>query len=239
MKNKFDYAVMQKNFYNNIVETMNENHRRHDVNLDYKNILLKPIEDNKKTLFLNEYALDFGCGHGRNVSNVLLWFPDIFKRVDGVDISEKNIEHCYKNVKAEINDESKYHFYVNNGVDLSELKSNFYIFVMSTITLQHICVHEIRFSLMSEIYRILKDGGIFSFQMGYSPVKSNTLPPWGYYKNKYDVNSSNGFNDVTINDPTNVIDDLQQIGFKNITFTIKNGFEDPNHSKWIYFTCFK
>jgi SAM-dependent methyltransferase len=172
--NKFDYAKMQKEFYEKEAYGMNisGNHRFHDSNENYKKILLKPIYDNPN-IFSNEYGLDFGCGQGRNVSNLILWFPNLFKKVDGVDISQSNIDFCWVNLSNEVGDNSKYNFYVNDGVNLDTIQSDFYKFVMSTITFQHICVYETRFSLMKEIYRVLKVGGVFSFQMGYSDELKN------------------------------------------------------------------
>ena len=45
-----------------------------------------------------------------------------------------------------------------------ELNTNEYDFVMSTIALQHICVYDIRYSIMKDIHRVLKDGGVFTAQ---------------------------------------------------------------------------
>jgi hypothetical protein len=72
-----------------------------------------------------------------------------FNRVDGIDISPANISFCsstYQNQPS--------NFYLNNGIDLQDLKSDEYDFVMSTIVFQHICVHELRYKLKQEIFRI-------------------------------------------------------------------------------------
>lgn len=235
--NKNDYAKMQKDFYEKEAYNMNisGNHRFHDLNENYKKILLKPINENRN-IFKDEYALDFGCGQGRNVSNLILWYPDLFKRVDGVDISASNIEYCCRNLNNEVSNNDKYKFYVNNGQDLSGIDSDFYKFVMSTITFQHICVHETRFSLMKEIYRVLKIGGIFSFQMGYSKELSGIRV--GYYDNKYDATGTNGACDVEVTDEQFLINDLQNIGFNDIDVDIMDSFQH-DHEKWIYVRCKK
>ena len=228
---------MQKDFYEKEAYNMNisGNHRFHDSNENYKKILLKPIYDDQN-MFNGEYAMDFGCGQGRNVSNLILWFPSLFKRVDGVDISESNIEYCWGNLKNEVNDSEKYNFYVNNGYDLSAMESDFYKFTMSTITLQHICVHETRISLMKEIYRIMKKGGVFSFQMGYSKEIGSIRV--GYYDNKYDATATNGACDVEVTDEQFLIEDLRNIGFVDIEFDIVDSFQG-DHDKWIYVRCKK
>lgn len=234
MKNKNDYAKMQKSYYNVRYEEMYENHRRHDTNPDYKNILLKRLNDTPE-LLKNEMALDFGCGQGRNVSNMILWYPNIFKQVDGVDIAEKNISICWENLKNEVGNKCKYNFYTNNGLDLQELKDNTYKFVMSTIVFQHICVYETRFLLMSEIFRIMKEGGIFSLQMGYGNGHKHTA---NYYDNIYDATTTNSGYDVKIIDENNLINDLKDIGFKNITYQISKSDFD-GHEKWIYIEAIK
>ncbi len=62
-----------------------DNHKQHDIEPHYKDILLKEIVNNPE-LWKGKVALDFGCGCGRNIKN-LLEFAD-FKRVDGCDISK-------------------------------------------------------------------------------------------------------------------------------------------------------
>lgn len=234
---KLDYAKMQKDFYEKESYNMNVsgNHRFHDLNENYKKVLLKPIYDNP-SIFQNEYAMDFGCGQGRNVSNLILWFPNLFNRVDGVDISSSNIEYCWGNLKNEVGDSSKYNFYVNNGHDLQDIQSDFYKFAMSTITLQHICVHETRFGLMKEIYRVMKSNGVFSFQMGYSKELRSIRA--GYYENKYDATATNGACDVEVTDEQFLIDDLTKIGFTDVEFDILDSFQG-DHDKWIYVRCKK
>ena len=67
-----------------------------------------------------------------------------------------------------------------NGRDLQEIESDQYDAVMSTITLQHIPVHEIRFGLFKEFYRVLKSSGWFTAQMGFGKGKFGSVD---YYKN--------------------------------------------------------
>jgi SAM-dependent methyltransferase len=231
MKTKNDYATMQKQWYEREADLMNStgNHRHHDRNPDYKNLLLRQLKENPDK-FQGGFALDFGCGQGRNVSNMILWYPGLFQRADGVDISAGNVEYCEKNLAREVGDSSKYKFFVNNGLDLQELESEFYSFVMSTIVFQHICVHETRYSLMSEIFRVLKPGGVFSFQMGFGYGNNRTAD---YFENIYDATGTNSFHDVRIVDEKDLVGDLQKIGFSPVTYTISHPDHDA-HPNWIF-----
>ena len=236
MKTKQDYAEMQKAYYEKDAKAMNDtgNHRRHDENPDYRNILLRELNENSLK-YKGGKALDFGCGQGRNVSNMILWYPGLFSRVDGVDISKNNIRYCEANLAVEVGDESLYRFYVNNGIDLQELNSEEYDFVMSTIVFQHICVHEIRFGLMKEIFRTLKPGGVFSFQMGFGERPGITSD---YYDNTYDALGTNSEHDVRVTDPNFLVKDLHEIGFSYVEWQISHPDYDP-HPNWIYVKAHK
>ncbi len=207
------------------------NHPEHNGNPLYWDVLLGDIKNNPE-LWEGKTALDFGCGKGRNVTNIKSLAK--FSRVDGVDISPTNIEAC------KLTEVHNSNFYLNNGVDLQKLPSNEYDFVMSTIVLQHLCVHELRVNIKKEIYRVMKDGGLFSFQMGYGDMSfSGHGNVYSYYENKYDASNSNGSNDVRVSDPVELITDLESIGFKNITYRIEQPWKDGGHPQWIYVRCEK
>ena len=203
------------------------NHEQHNDNPKYWDILLGDIKNNSK-YFEEKTGLDFGCGKGRNVTNLLSLAN--WKRVDGIDISHDNINFCVQTY----NQNSI--FYKNNGVDLSDLKSNEYDFVMSTIVLQHICSRSVRLGIKKEIYRVLKENGLFSFQMGFGSHHTHFS---NYFDDNYTAISSNGSFDVTIKDPQDLINDLTEIGFKNITYEIHESWIDGGHPNWIYVKCYK
>lgn len=224
------YTKMQKASYEyeGTSGRMNqENHRQHNGNPDYWNILVKETED---ISFKNKVGLDFGCGCGRNVLNLV----DRFKRMDGVDISPTLIETCKINLKDYAD---KTMFHVCDGVSLSVLNSDSYDFIMSTIVLQHICVYEIRFNYLKEFYRLLKHNGIISIQMGYGEGRASRRR--GYYENFYQAEGTNGHCDVRVSDPSELVKDLTNIGFKNIQYEIRPSFSDERHRQWIYMKAFK
>lgn len=221
------YTRMQLEYYNsqglNNNEGMDrENHRIHNNNPDYWNILVKETE----TDYTNKIGLDFACGCGRNIINL----HKRFSRLDGVDISSNLIKLTRKNlIQNNISDDKSY-LYTCNGIDLNIINDTQYDFIMSTIALQHICVYDIRKSYLNEFYRILKPDGLLSFQMGYGRKYAKI----NYHDNYYDATGTNSLCDVVVDNPQQIIDDLTEIGFKNITYLIREPFSDDNHTNWIY-----
>ena len=225
--NSNKYTRMQKRQY----FSGTSNHDEHNDNLDYWNILLSDLKDKKR--WDGKNALDFACGKGRNVTNVINLCN--WNRVDGIDISIKNIEFCKENY---LHQDSLW--YCNNGVDVSDLKENEYDFIMSTIALQHIPVYDIRKSLITDLLRILKPGGLFSFQMGFgeglnSPIGRRSA----YYDNFYDASGTNSIHDVRVHDENDVIQDLINIGYVDIKTEVRESFSDAGHTHWIYIKAYK
>ena len=226
------YTQMQKGFYNKAKadQMVSVDHRYHDGNADYWSILLGPVKDNRE-YYRGKKALDFGCGTGRNVNNLLSIGE--WNRVDGVDISPENIEHAKRKIGA-LMQEKFFKLYVNNGVDLSGLPDDEYDFVMSTIVFQHIAVHEIRFNLLKEIYRTMKSCGIISIQMGYGEGHGKAE----YEKDDYDAKGTNSKHDVIVRDPDQIKKDLDTIGFIDFEYVIRPAFQD-GHPNWIFFKAKK
>ncbi len=221
------YTQMQKQNY----AWGTNNHENHNANSNYWDILLGDLKDKEK--WNNKVALDFACGKGRNVTNMLNLCE--WQRVDGIDISENNISHN----KNEYQNQNS-NWYCNNGVDVSDLKDEEYHFIMSTIALQHIPVYDIRKSLITDLFRTLKTGGLFSFQLGYgtgleSPIGSRV----SYFENYYEAPGTNSVCDVRVQNEDEVINDLKEIGFTNITTEVKESFDDSGHLQWIYIKAYK
>jgi SAM-dependent methyltransferase len=207
------------------------NHPEHNPNPLYWDVLLGDLKQNPEQ-WAGKAALDFGCGKGRNVTNMKQLAN--FDRVDGVDISQNNIDYCVQTQPTRST------FYKNNGNNLEDLQDNTYDFVMSTIVFQHLCVHELRVNLKKEIYRVMKSGGIFSFQMGYGPLDyAGNTKVRDYYENSYTAENSNGSNDIRVSDPRQLIDDLEAIGFVNVTYRVEQPWSDGGHPNWIYVRCEK
>jgi SAM-dependent methyltransferase len=222
------YTQMQREFYNATADEMAiENHRGHDSGPDYYGLLLSDINENFKA----KKALDFGCGIGRNVDNLLNLAE--WDRVDGCDISSENIKRAEQFMGTTTHSDASYSFHVTTGVDLQPIPSDEYDFVMSTIVLQHIAVYSLRYSILSDIYRVMSDNSLFSFQMSCHG-KAN------YRDENLAIERTNGFHDVAVSDPQELVDDLEKIGFTNITYHISNEWDAYNKEycgdnfKWIY-----
>ena len=226
VSNDNKYTSMQKDAYANGTS----NHEEHNTNPDYWNILLGDLKN--KENWDGKVALDFACGRGRNVTNMFNLCD--WARVDGVDISEGNIS---QNKSDYTNQNSNW--YCNNGIDVSDLKDNEYDFIMSTIALQHIPVYDIRKSLITDLLRTLKSGGLFSFQMGYGKEILSTENRIPYFENHYDANGTNSVCDVRVQNIEDIIKDLQEIGYTNITTEVRESYSDNGHPEWIYVKAYK
>jgi SAM-dependent methyltransferase len=213
---------MQVDYYETTADLMNvENHRGHNGNQDYWDILVRDTESG----FRDKVGLDFGCGCGRNVQN--LWWR--FRRMDGVDLSLGNLVHARENLRAVGCPPDRYRLFQANGVDLGNLASGEYDFVMSTIVLQHIAVYEIRRQYLQEFFRVMAPGGLLSFQMGYGEGQGKAE----YYDNHYDALATNSLHDTKVTDPAQIRDDLEQIGFVGFEHAIRPAYDD-GHASWIY-----
>ncbi len=210
ISNYSNFLSETKQFFEDINEGMQkDNHKQHDIEPNYKGILLKEIVENPE-YWDNKTALDFGCGCGRNIKNLL----DLanFKTVDGCDISYKNIEYSKKYIDDIFKYSSKCYTWEIDGATLYPCENNTYDFIMSHQVFQHIANYEVRYSLLSDIYRTLKPGGLISLH--YMNLGSS-LP---YYSNNNTATVYSIMNATTEN-PKQVIDDLNKIGFKNVTCT--------------------
>lgn len=225
-----DYTEMQRNFY--VAENFRmriANHKQHNDNPDYWNVLLEPLKTGD---WSNKRVLDFGCGCGRNVANIInAWNVG---EVHGCDISHTNIEYCNQYL-TEVSEKRNYKFIVTDGQTLQPCESDYYDLIISTIVLQHICVYSIRRKILTDMFRCLKPGGSISIQMGFGSGHPTTA---GYYEDVVDATSTNSGYDVRVTDAGAPVKDLTEIGFINITTDILNSWDDA-HRNWIYIKAFK
>lgn len=175
-------------------------------------------------------ALDFGCGMGRMIKRMLLHFD----RVDGADLLDRNLKFASEYLV----DLSKTNLYQTNG--LSCIIENKYDFIYSTICLQHICVHEIKYNILFNLYSLLNESGELCIQVGYG--FDNGI---NWFSNHYEATSTNAGSDFCVKDKyefNDIENDLKKIGFKSVLFTLK---ESPHpeitgyHSEWLFIHCYK
>jgi trans-aconitate methyltransferase len=146
--------------------------REHDEWPDYEEFLMKCVPQEPVWV-----AFDFGCGPGRNIRR----WSDRFARIDGADISERNLANA-RIFLADLATEKKPQLFVTSGMNSGGAPRNTYDFVFSTICLQHICVHSVRYSILRSMFDCLKPGGRLSVQMGYGQSHRRWRPtmrmPW-------------------------------------------------------------
>lgn len=224
VKSKYNNLLSeQKIFFENVHDSMTiDNHAEHFYNPDYWNILLKEIKDDPDR-WEDKLALDFGCGCGRNIKTLLELAN--WQRVDGVDISRKNVEYTKKYVNNIF--PNKCGAWDCDGCTISS-KKNVYDFIMSTITLQHISSHEIRKSILMDVFDLLKPGGLVSVQ--FADMYEGVC----YYHNN-DV-----FEQLTMNCRVDDIEfirkDFEEIGFEVLDLRLNT---EVFHCPWYFIKATK
>lgn len=223
---------MQKSQYDNEAKTWTINNKNpvvgwygdHESSPLYDTELFRGLKIDKT----KDKALDFGCGPGR----CIVRFNDMFSQIDGCDISQVNLDNALLNLE-DAGIEYTGNLFVNNGQDIPA-DDDTYNIVFSVICLQHIACHDIRMSIMKDVYRILTSGGTFSFQMGAGKRPNSA----SYYSNEWDAKGTNGSRDVQVdvddNDrPFQLVEDLEKLGFEDIQWTHTNPIQDL-HDSWIW-----
>jgi SAM-dependent methyltransferase len=227
MSSADDYTKMQEDYYESEAARWTPENRdpvvgsfdAHNEWADY-GIMFDGLDTKKMD------ALDFGCGPGRAIK---LWRCR-FNRIDGMDISKTNLKNAKEYLGGSQAKDASLFF--NNGKDCRPVFDNTYDLVYSIICLQHIAVHEIRFSIMKDIYRVLNVGGHFCFQLGGG---GKTGHPWVLWNdNEYGASGTNGSCDVSVTNIDDVILDLERIGFKNVSVHKRATGPGDAHKYWLF-----
>lgn len=160
--NLAQYARMQKTFYDDQpheVEEVVGNYAFHE-NFPYETHLLHRFGDIRKPVLTDPASargFDIGCGEGRMIRRMSRFLA----HCDGADISAKMVEAARIRTPAAT-------VYLTRGADCGEAASSAYDFAYCTISLHHICVHEIRSSIIADVVRILKRTGCATLQFFFS-----------------------------------------------------------------------
>ena len=102
--------------------------------------------------------------------------------------------------------------------------------------MQHICVYDIRFSILTKMYKSLKKDGRISIQMAFGTFRENSV---GYYENHFNAMGTNGSYDTRVEDPNEIKKDLATIGFKDFEYWIRPAGPGDADTNWIFFTASK
>ena len=151
--------IREKNFHNELQSKQTGR---------FENIFYKAIYNASEDFFnylkvnsANAQILDFGCGIGLSIKEVLKFKP---KKITGIDISEVSIQKAKdKNKDSEIELE----LLVGN-CEKTNFQNNKFDIVYGTGILHHLKMS----TSLEEIYRILKPGGSFLFiePLGTNPI---------------------------------------------------------------------
>jgi len=120
---------------------------------------IREVIDYLKLLNINlgkQKVLDFGCGVGRLTQALVPYFSECA----GVDISENMIKKADEFNKYG----KKCRYIVNTADNLKMFPDNYFDFVYSNITLQHISP-PYSFNYIKEFLRVIKPGGVILFQV--------------------------------------------------------------------------
>ena len=116
-------------------------------------------------------VLEIGCGSGR-ITRAL---AETFGEVYAVDISGEMVAQA----RRALGDLSNVHVFQNNGMDLSVLSAVEVDFAFTYIVFQHIPSREVIQSYVREVYRLLRPGGLFKFQVqGDSTLQTEVGDTW-------------------------------------------------------------
>jgi ubiquinone/menaquinone biosynthesis C-methylase UbiE len=116
-------------------------------------------------------VLEIGCGAGR-ITRAL---ASVFGEVHGVDVSGEMVSRARKALA----DRANVFLYQNNGMDLTVLGNLRFDFAFSFIVFQHIPSLAIIENYIREVYRLLRPGALFKFQVqGASCLDPKTADTW-------------------------------------------------------------
>jgi SAM-dependent methyltransferase len=115
-------------------------------------------------------VLEIGCGAGR-VTRAL---AQVFGRVDGVDISAEMLAQA----RQTLHEVSNVHLHQTSGADLSMFGGHEFDFAFSSIVFQHIPSKAVIENYIREVWRVLRPGRLFKFQVQGVPLEEDRCDTW-------------------------------------------------------------
>jgi len=145
----------------------------------------KPIKEKLDQKFDEFKVLEIGCGIGR----ILIPMSEKFQEAVGIDISQEMVNIG----KQKMENISNCKILLNNGIDLSDLTSNYFDFCYSFIVFQHIPEKQIVKNYIKEVGRVLKPNSFFHFQVRgkhtIDPIKLRLLENMDEKESAYKENT--------------------------------------------------
>jgi len=115
-------------------------------------------------------VLEIGCGAGRMTRSL----AEVFGQVYAVDVSGEMIAKA----KEALADLRNVNLFQNSGADLEVLGDVRIDFAFSYIVFQHIPSREAIASYVREVYRLLRPGGLFKFQVQGAAATEGEPDTW-------------------------------------------------------------
>ena len=202
MENIKEYLETQKREFENTHHLMTvDNHHMHNPDPEYWGILLGDVRiDPDKWKGKNSF--DFGCGCGRNLYNLSTLTE--WANIDGCDISPSNAKYAKTWFDENNKTNAKCETWENNGMDIQPTPRK-YDFIMSHIVFQHISNYSVRFSIMTDMFDSMNEGGLCSLHFLDLGVSSRYHEDSLMYMN------------CRVEDEYYLVEDFEKIGFKDVT----------------------
>ena len=134
-----------------------------------------------------------------------------WEQIDGCDISPSNASYAKQYFDKNNKTSAKCKTWESPGNNIQPAEENYYDFIMSHIVFQHISNYDVRFSIMSDMYRSMRDGGLCSLHF------MDMITASSYFENSLD------YKNCVVDNPQYLIDDFIKIGFKDVTCETGNG----------------
>lgn len=198
-----EYLKAYKDFFESMHDGMTiDNHQQHNPDPEYWDILLGDVKFNPER-WKGKRAFDFGCGCGRNLVNLSTLAE--WETIDGCDISKSNAGYAQQWYIKNTTKTSACKTWENNGKDIQPTEEGYYDFIMSHIVFQHISNYDVRYNILSDMYKALADGGLCSIH--YLDLDTSST----YFEN------SNDFKNCKVENEQFLVDDFNKIGFKDVS----------------------
>lgn len=158
----------------------------HQAEFIVNEYLRRQLTAHGEEIDLSVPILDFGCGVGR-VMRAVRSFG--FTNVDGVDISQKMLEHAASDPML-----TGSRLWVSSGMDLGSAPRDHYGLIYSTICMNHISMRHTRTRILEAMAQSLRPGGVIAVEFFIYPgVDSYRIPPtharWAENRPAHDTNS--------------------------------------------------
>ena len=114
--------------------------------------------------------LELGCGVGRMTRAL----ARVFGHVTGVDVSDEMIRQARPN----LSDLTNVRLEVVDGSTLASLRYEQFDFAFSFIVFQHIPSYDVITSYCKEVFRVLRPGSLFKFQVQGEPTDQRKANTW-------------------------------------------------------------